>query len=84
MDAVPPVVWAHTPEGETIARADLAQAMRQLTPAQRLVIERLKLTEMSVSDVARETGMSEANVKVIAHRGYAVLRRFLAGIGYGN
>lgn len=84
MDAVPPVVWSQSPEAETIARADLAQAMRQLSPAQRVVIERLKLMEMSVSDVARETGMSEANVKVIAHRGYAVLRKFLTGIGYGN
>lgn len=84
MDAVPPVVWSQSPEAETIARADLAQAMRQLSPAQRVVIERLKLMEMSVSDVAQETGMSEANVKVIAHRGYAVLRKFLAGIGYGH
>lgn len=84
MAAVPPVVWSQSPESETMARADLAQAMRQLSPAQRGVIERLKLMEMSVSDVARETGMSEANVKVIAHRGYAVLRKFLAGLGYGN
>jgi RNA polymerase sigma-70 factor (ECF subfamily) len=58
--------------------------MRQLTPAQRVVIERLKLKEMTVREVARETGMTEANVKVIAHRGYAVLRKFLTGIGYGN
>lgn len=84
MDVVPPVVWSQSPESETIARADLAQAMQHLSPAQRVVIERLKLMEMSVSDVARETGMSEANVKVIAHRGYAVLRKFLAGLGYGN
>lgn len=84
MDVVPPVVWSRSAEAETIARADLAQAMRQLSPAQRVVIERLKLMEMSVSDVARETGMSEANVKVIAHRGYAVLKKFLAGIGYGH
>lgn len=84
MDAVPPVVWSQSPEAETIARADLAQAMRQLSPAQRVVIERLKLMEMSVGDVARETGMSEANVKVIAHRGYTVLRKFLAGLGYGK
>ena len=84
MDEVPPVVWAQSPESETIARADLAQAMQQLSPAQRVVIERLKLMELSVSDVARETGMSEANVKVTAHRGYAVLRKFLAGLGYGD
>ena len=84
MDAVPPVVWSPSAEAETIARADLAKAMRQLSPAQRVVIERLKLQEMTVRQVAEETGMSEANVKVIAHRGYAVLRKFLAGMGYGN
>ena len=84
MDVVPPVVWLPSVEAETVARADLAQAMRQLSPAQRVVIERLKLQEMSVRQVAEETGMSEANVKVIAHRGYVVLKRFLAGIGYGN
>ena len=84
MDVSPPVMWPQTAEAETIARADLAQAMRQLTPAQRVVIERLKLQEMTVKDVARETGMSEANVKVIAHRAYAVLRKFLSGMGYGN
>lgn len=84
MDAVPPVVWSPSAEAEIIARADLAQAMRQLSPAQRVVIERLKLQEMTVRQVAEETGMSEANVKVIAHRGYAVLKKFLAGMGYGN
>lgn len=84
MDTTPPVVWSPTPEAATIARADLVQAMRQLSPAQRLVIERLKLDEMSVRDVARETGMSESNVKVTAHRGYAALKRYLAGKGYGD
>ena len=84
VDQVPPVVWSASPEAETIARADLAQAMRQLSPAQRVVIERLKLMEMTVSDVARATGMSESNVKITAHRGYAVLKKFLSGLGYGN
>lgn len=84
MDAVPPVVWSATAEAELIARSDLAAALRRLSPAQRLVIERLKLDEMTVKDVARETGMSESNVKVIAHRGYAAMKRFLSGIGYGD
>lgn len=84
MDATPPIVWSPSPEAATIARADLVQAMRQLSPAQRLVIERLKLDELSVKDVAREMGLSESNVKVKAHRGYAVLKRFLSGRGYGG
>jgi RNA polymerase sigma-70 factor (ECF subfamily) len=84
IDGSPPVVWSQRADADTIARSDLAQAMRQLSPAQRVVIERLKLQEMTVKDVARETGMSEANVKVTAHRGYAVLKKFLSGMGYGN
>lgn len=84
MDVMPPVTWAATAEAELIARSDLADAMRRLSPAQRVVIERLKLDEMSVKDVARETGMSESNVKVTAHRGYAALKRFLSDIGYGD
>lgn len=84
MDLIPPVVWAATTEAELIARSDLADAMRRLSPAQRVVIARLKLREMSVKDVARETGMSESNVKVTAHRGYAALKRFLSDIGYGD
>ena len=84
MDAVPPVVWSPTAEADLIARSDLADAMRRLSPAQRLVIERLKLDEMSIKDVAQETGMSESNVKVTAHRGYAALKRFLSGMGYGD
>lgn len=84
MDVVPPVVWSATAEADLIARSDLADAMRQLSSSQRLVIERLKLDEMSVRDVARETGMSESNVKVTAHRGYAALKRLLSGMGYGD
>lgn len=84
MDVVPPVVWSQSPEADTIAQADLAQAMRQLAPTQRLVIERLKLAELTVKQVAKETGLSESNVKVIAHRGYAALKRLLAGAGYDN
>ena len=49
--------------------------MAELPDKQRQVIELLKLEEMSVRDVAAAVGMSEANVKVTAHRGYQVLRR---------
>ena len=84
MNVPPPMVWSESTEAATIARADLAQAMRQLSPVQRLVIDRLKLAELSVKQVAKETGLTESNVKVIAHRGYAALKRVLAGIGYDN
>ena len=84
MDSTPSVAWSQSPQTMAIARADLAQAMRELTPAQRLVIKRLKLDEMSVRQVADQTGLSESNVKVIAHRGHAALRRILAGTGYDS
>ena len=42
---------------------------------ERQVIELLKFEDLSVRDVAARLGMSEANVKVTAHRGYRALRR---------
>jgi RNA polymerase sigma-70 factor (ECF subfamily) len=39
------------------------------------VIELLKFEELSVREVAQRLEMSEANVKVTAHRGYRALRR---------
>lgn len=82
--SAPPAVWAPAAESGVMARNDLAQAMKHLTPAQQLVIERLRLNESSVKDVARETGMSESNVKVVAHRGYVALRQVLSRLGYGD
>ncbi|HYE88961.1 MAG TPA: sigma-70 family RNA polymerase sigma factor [Vicinamibacterales bacterium] len=83
-DKIPTVASNAGPEAGLVARVDLTHALGSLSPAQRLVIERLRLDELSVKDVARETGMSESNVKVIAHRGYAALRRLLSGMGYGG
>ncbi len=57
----------------------LAEAVRellaQLPERQRKVIELLKVQGWTVAEVARTTGVSEANIKVIAHRGYAEIRR---------
>lgn len=44
---------------------------------EREVIELLKIEQLSVKDVAKQLGLSESNVKVIASRGYAKLRRKL-------
>jgi RNA polymerase sigma-70 factor (ECF subfamily) len=84
LEAETPFVWLASPEAAAIAGTDLAQALRQLTPAQRVVVERLKLDELSVRQVASELRLSEANVKVIAHRGYAAIRRWLEGRGYDD
>lgn len=82
VDAADPHRRSESPEAAAIARVDLAQALQQLSPVQRLVIDRLKLRERTVKHVAAETGLSESNVKVIAHRGYAALKRLLSGAGY--
>ena len=61
-------------ERDALAR-DVRRAVASLPDNQRKVIELLKLQELSVREVAARLGMSEANVKVIAHRGYRALRR---------
>jgi RNA polymerase sigma-70 factor (ECF subfamily) len=50
------------------ARRMLNFALGGLPPLDRLIITLLELDEKSVREVAAETGLSEANVKVKAHR----------------
>ena len=54
-------------------------ALRSLPPRQREVIERMKLGDESVREVAGRLGMSESAVKITAHRGYQTLKRLLRG-----
>jgi RNA polymerase sigma-70 factor, ECF subfamily len=61
-------------ERDALAR-DVRRAVASLPDNQRQVIELLKLQELSVREVAARLGLSEANVKVIAHRGYRALKR---------
>ncbi len=58
---------------------DIRRAVAGLPAKQREVIELLKFEELSVREVAARLGMSEANVKVTAHRGYRRLRRQIEG-----
>lgn len=55
-------------------------ALAKLPEKQRRVIELLKVKDLSVKEVAAETGMSESAVKVTAFRGYEAMRR-LFGVG---
>jgi RNA polymerase sigma-70 factor (ECF subfamily) len=55
--------------------SDVRRAVASLPDNQRRVIELLKFEELSVREVAQRLEMSEANVKVTAHRGYRALRR---------
>lgn len=62
-------------------RDALERALAQLPPRQRHVITAMKFDGESVRDIARRTGMSESAVKVMAHRGYTLLRRLLVARG---
>jgi RNA polymerase sigma factor (sigma-70 family) len=53
--------------------------MTSLSPPQRRVVELLKLEERSIQDVARVLGLSEGNVRIIAHRAMKRLRRAIEG-----
>lgn len=66
---------SRAPQERDALRADVRRAVAGLPDRQRKVIELLKFEDLSVRDVAARLGMSEANVKVTAHRGYRALRR---------
>jgi RNA polymerase sigma-70 factor (ECF subfamily) len=62
---------ASATESDEAARA----LLERLSDKEREVITLLKIDGFSVNDVAKRTGYSASNVKVIASRGYAKLRR---------
>ncbi|MEZ5320152.1 MAG: sigma-70 family RNA polymerase sigma factor [Vicinamibacterales bacterium] len=76
------VLVGPTPSGVSDARSSVdleavLRALDALPPKQREVVRALKLGDQSVREVSARLGMSEAAVKVTAHRGYRALRRLL-------
>jgi RNA polymerase sigma factor (sigma-70 family) len=70
------------PSVDTHALSDtLAHAVAGLPRVQREVVSLLKYEDLSVREVARRLGMSEAAVKTTAHRGYKMLRRTVGDLG---
>jgi RNA polymerase sigma-70 factor (ECF subfamily) len=67
----------------TDARRDLTRLLDRLPERQRLPIIHMKLEGLSVVEVARRTGMSEAAVKVGVHRGLRALAAMIRGEGRG-
>jgi RNA polymerase sigma-70 factor (ECF subfamily) len=55
------------------------EALAKLPHKQRAIIEFLKVKDLSVKDVAMQTGMSESAVKITAFRGYEAIRKMLGG-----
>lgn len=59
------------------ADTDLWRLVGQLPPSQQEVIQMLKVTGLSLEEVARATGSSVGSVKQKAHRAYQKLRELL-------
>ena len=55
-----------------------------LPPSQREVVSMLKVSGMSLEEVARATASSVGSVKLKAHRAYEKLRGVLQGQGSGS
>ncbi|HET9396524.1 MAG TPA: sigma-70 family RNA polymerase sigma factor [Nitrospiraceae bacterium] len=66
-----------TPSAADGLGALVREALMRLPHRQRLIIESLKLRDLSVKEVALQTGMSESAVKVAASRGYQSIRKML-------
>jgi len=64
------------PEAEGLG-ALVREALMKLPRKQRLIIEGLKLQDLSVKELAVQAGMSESAVKVTAFRGYQNIRKML-------
>ena len=61
--------------------ASLEELLAPLPVSQREVIAMLKVSGMSLEEVARATASSVGSVKQKAHRAYDTLRKTLAGVG---
>ena len=62
---------------------DMVALLAALPESQREVIAMLKMSNMSLEEVARATSSSVGSVKQKAHRAYARLRELLTGTGFG-
>jgi RNA polymerase sigma-70 factor (ECF subfamily) len=60
------------------ARRDVTRLLMRLPQKQRDAIRLVKLEGISVRDAAAQTGLSESDVKVSAHRGLKTLMRMVA------
>jgi RNA polymerase sigma-70 factor (ECF subfamily) len=63
---------------------DLEALLRALPESQREVIVMLKVSEMTLEQVARATSSSVGSVKQKAHRAYQKLRQVLMEMGFGQ
>jgi RNA polymerase sigma-70 factor (ECF subfamily) len=69
------------PPDRSAKTGDLEALLATLPQSQREVIAMLKVSGMSLEEVARATASSVGSVKQKAHRAYDTLRKGLAGMG---
>lgn len=67
------------PEANQELDEDIMRALAALPPKQRKAVELMKLQGMSAKEAGLELGMSEAAIKVSAHRAYEALRKRFLG-----
>jgi RNA polymerase sigma-70 factor, ECF subfamily len=75
VDALPEVPAAQGSAPESSRGRDLEAMLRELPQSQREVLVMLKVSGMSIEEVARATASSAGSVKQKAHRAYEKLRR---------
>ena len=72
---------AAAPDDPQARSPDLEALLATLPDSQREVIAMLKVSGMTLEEVARATSSSVGSVKQKAHRAYDKLRKGLAGMG---
>ncbi len=73
---------APVPDAEPAGNLDFETLLAELPESQREVLVMLKVSGLSVEEVARATGCSAGSVKQKAHRAYEKLRTLLKGSGH--
>jgi RNA polymerase sigma-70 factor (ECF subfamily) len=71
--------FPQTTRPEPAGTPDLEALLAELPESQREVIAMLKISDMSLEEVARATSSSVGSVKQKAHRAYEKLRQLLSG-----
>lgn len=77
MDTPPEVATTPTRPDAAVDYELVRQALAQLPPRQRAIVEAIQLHAEPTRDLATRLDMSQSAVKVAAHRGYRALRRLL-------
>lgn len=65
------------PNSDSNLKIDIEKAINSLSSREKNVLRLIKVDGQSISEVAKQLNLTEANVKVIAHRAYINLKTYL-------